>query len=102
MWFGHVEWMEGERQPIAALHGGKEKQRKAMEDLDGQCQGRPEEEKHRLDQDWRGNQKQRGGVLLEFHRQLADGGAKRRRDTAAKRDDLFHCLPAMNKTASLH
>ena len=35
--------------------GGKEKQREAKEDLDGQCQGRPEREKHRLDQDWRGD-----------------------------------------------
>ena len=40
--------------------GGKEKQREAKEDLDGQCQGRPEGEKHRLDHDWRSDQKQRG------------------------------------------
>src|SRR6218665_706939 len=31
---------------------GKEKQRETEEDLDGQCQGRPEREEHRLDQDW--------------------------------------------------
>src|SRR6218665_906285 len=31
---------------------GKEKQRETEEDMDGQCQGRPEREKHRLDQDW--------------------------------------------------
>ena len=37
--------------------GGKDKQREAK---DGQCQGRPESEKHRLDQDWRSDQKQRG------------------------------------------
>ena len=39
---------------------GKEKQRESNEDLNGQCQGRPEGEKHQLDQDWRGDQKQRG------------------------------------------
>ena len=39
--------------------GGKEKQKETNADLDGQCQGRPEEEKHRLYQDWRGDQKQR-------------------------------------------
>ena len=39
---------------------GKEKQRETEEDLDGQCQGRPEREEHRLDQDWRSDQKQRG------------------------------------------
>ena len=32
--------------------GGKEKQREAEEDLDGQCRGRPEGEKHRLNHDW--------------------------------------------------
>jgi len=42
------------------LRVGKVKQNEAKEDLDGQCQGRPEGEKHRLDQDWRGDQKQRG------------------------------------------
>ena len=31
---------------------GKEKQRETEEDLDGQCQGRPEREEHGLDQDW--------------------------------------------------
>jgi len=30
----------------------KEKQREADEDLDGQCQGRPEGENHRLEKDW--------------------------------------------------
>jgi len=30
------------------------------EDLDGQCQGRPEREKHQHDQDWQSDQKQRG------------------------------------------
>ena len=30
----------------------KEKQRETEEDLDGQFQGRPEREEHRLDQDW--------------------------------------------------
>ena len=30
---------------------GKEKLRETEEDLDGQCQGRPEREKYRLDQD---------------------------------------------------
>ena len=40
--------------------GGKEKQREAEEDLDGQCQGRPERAKYRLDQGWRDDQKQRG------------------------------------------
>src|SRR6218665_1822775 len=63
LWFGHVERMEGERLAIAALHGhdrgGKEKQ-ETKEDPDGQCQERPEGEKHRLDHDWRGDQKQRG------------------------------------------
>src|SRR6218665_1470424 len=39
--------------------GGKEKQREAEEDMDGQCQLRPEGEKHRLDQDWRDDQNQR-------------------------------------------
>jgi len=40
--------------------GGKGKQRETVEDLDEQCRRRPEGEKHRLDQDWRGDQKQRG------------------------------------------
>ena len=35
------------------------KQREAKKDLDEQCQGRPEEEEHRLNQDWRDDQKQR-------------------------------------------
>jgi len=47
--FGHVERTEGKRLPIADLHGhdcgGKEKQREAKEDLDGQRQGRPEQGK---------------------------------------------------------
>ena len=60
-----MERKEGETLLIAALHGhvhhgGKEKQGEAKEDLDGQCQERPEAEKHRLDQDWRSDQKQRG------------------------------------------
>src|SRR6218665_2129740 len=42
------------------LRVGKVKQNETKEDLDGQCQGKPEGEKHRLDQDWRGDQKQRG------------------------------------------
>ena len=55
--FGQVEPMEGKRLPNAALHEhvncrGKEKQRETEEDMDGQCQGRPERENHRLDQDW--------------------------------------------------
>ena len=45
---------------ITWTRGKNEKQREAKEDLDGQCQGRPEGEKHRLHQDWRGDQKQRG------------------------------------------
>jgi len=32
--------------------GREEKQGEAEEDLDGQCQGRPEGEKYRLNQDW--------------------------------------------------
>jgi len=58
-----VEWMDGERLPIAALHGhveGNNKQREEKEDLDGQCQGRAEGEKHRLVQDWWGDQQQKG------------------------------------------
>src|SRR6218665_3387893 len=39
---------------------GKEKQRETEEDLDGQCQGRSEREKHRIDQDWCSDQKHRG------------------------------------------
>jgi len=31
-----------------------------QEDLDRQCQGRPEGEIHLLDQDWRGDKKHRG------------------------------------------
>jgi len=51
-WFGHVERMEGERLPIAALHGhvdGKRsrgRQRKIW--MDNVREG----EKYRLDQDW--------------------------------------------------
>ena len=41
------------------MYGDGIKQREVKEDLDGQCQGRPEEERHQLDQDWRGDQKQR-------------------------------------------
>ena len=42
--------------------GRKEKQRETKEDLDGQCQRRPEGEKHRLDQGWQGDQKQQRGL----------------------------------------
>jgi len=48
--------MENSRLLFISLHyatcRGKEKQRETEEDLDGQCQGRPEREKYRLDQDW--------------------------------------------------
>src|SRR6218665_1623587 len=51
--------MEGKRLPNAALHGHvhvdcrrKEKQRETEEDLDEKCQGKPERDKYRLDQDW--------------------------------------------------
>ena len=40
--------------------GGEKRQRETEEDLNGQRQGRPEAETYRLDQDWRGDQKQRG------------------------------------------
>ena len=38
----------------------EEKQRETKEDLDGQCQGRPKGEKHRLDRDFQDDQKHRG------------------------------------------
>ena len=56
MWSGWRE-KDYQSQTFTWKRGGKEKQREAEEDLDGQCQGRPEGEKHRLDQEWRGNQK---------------------------------------------
>ena len=37
----------------------EEQQREAEENRDGQCQGRPEGKKYRLDQDWQSNQEQR-------------------------------------------
>ena len=63
--------MEEEKLPIAASHGHMKrkrirgKQRNVLQvfpdivHLDGQCQGRPEGEKHRFDQDQRGDQKPR-------------------------------------------
>ena len=53
---GDVERMKEKRLPNAALHGHVEgrrsrgRQRKTWMDI-GQCQGRSEREKHRLDQD---------------------------------------------------
>jgi len=53
LWFGHVEpmpsvgWREEDYQSqlykFTCTRGWKEKQRETEEDLDGQCQGRPEE-----------------------------------------------------------
>src|SRR6218665_2613458 len=54
------EYTYKERLPIAALHGHVQgKRRETKEDLDRQCQESPDGEKHRFDQDWRGDQKQR-------------------------------------------
>jgi len=60
LWFVHVERMEGERLPIAALHGHVEGKKAERDRGRFEWKGRPEAEKYRLDQDWRGDQKQRG------------------------------------------
>jgi len=55
LWFGHVEPNEERKttnRSFTWTRGGKEKQRERKENLDGQCPGRPEHEKHRLGQDW--------------------------------------------------
>jgi len=85
LWFRHVERMEGERLPIADLHGHVEgkrsrgRQRKIwMDNVWKDHEG----EKHRLDQDWRGNQKQRGleeSCKSLIVSSLMELGAKRRR-----------------------
>src|SRR6218665_2205378 len=103
-WVGYVEQMEGERIPIAALHGHVEgkrsrgRQRKiwmdnVREDL--------KEKKHRLDQDWRCDQKQRGleksckslivSSLMEERREDIDCSlsAERSNDTTQARGHPF-------------
>jgi len=58
MWNG---WREKDYQSQLSMNTRSEREaEEAKEDRDGQCQGRPEREKHRFDQDWRGDQKQRG------------------------------------------
>ena len=76
MWSG---WREKDYQ--SQLNMDMWKEREAEGSRDEQCQGRPEGEKHRLDQDWRGDQKQRGleescrsGILVKLFKMEVEAG----------------------------